>query len=991
MRKTFDMLTRLAGTTLRRPVVRSAGPRTGPPRIDHTRVTPGRFPLERNPESCLARTRSSPPWQGGMPGGLRQGISTSVLVLLAGVAAALPALAEASDPPNESASAVPAEEVRLNRAVFREALKKRGLTELLELYLRDFPPTGVADALLMTRDLKLAEFADPNRSDDERAAAIAEANWVLQQLIEDYPYEPRRFEWQSTLAHSLLYDQAEPLITSVLYRGGSPVERKELRALTGRAVALLTSLTEQLAAEYERVDRLPIRQFEQLERSGYIETIDRLGPRTEYLMLWALLYDSLPRDGSDPTRARRLNRVRATLARNPATLETPHDVSHVQVQALVLAGITERMLNDHAAARQYFQRALMTADRLADRGEREQVQWAVTLAQIESIRNDRDDGRFDEALNALGRFRQRIAVQGGDDFGVRIVAALLERSVHRARAARAEQDGQTADAERYRDDAWAVLARLARRHPERKDEIYATLYAINGVGADPARLDPFDRCALIAGLLFDVGEANEESDPRLDRIIRVGELFLSDARGRALALVPEVLYNMAVAEYHRGHSVDAARRFLEVARDHFTWDRAPSAATYAVQLTADLHADPAIHEHPELQQLYRDALDVLVTRYADTEAARYWRFYYAQLLDELGEYDSAAAQYALVHVGHEHYLESAFSRVRCLAMDLRRFLGGTSEDLLNLRPRAADFFAVQRDFLSEAGSALNRLSDSAQIATVKTQLARAKLVGAEVQVLPQINRPGQALENLAGFEAAYPEQTALIGRVWRVRLLAYERLGQLEDAARAIPAYVTADPQSAGPTLHSLSVAMAEEVKKLRREGDDRAAQRKAEVALLLAEQVVAWAERYNPDAVPADRLALTVHLAEANLHAGRYQRARELFEQCGVPEGTTLPKEPVDLRVMFGYAEAQFQLDEWALALPRFNALALGLPPADPVRWESLLRDLQCRTALNHPPGDIIKVLEQQRYLYPELGGPYLAKEFEKLQRENQRRVDGE
>ena len=920
-------------------------------------------------------------------GGRLQG----ALAVCAGVVATLPAGLAGAEIPAQNAPAVPAEETRLNRAIFREALRKRGLTELLELHLRDFPPTGQADALLMKRDLRLAEFADPNCTDQERQAAIAEANWILQKLIEDYPYDLRRFEWRSALAHSLLYDQAEPLITSILYRGGSRTERSELGTITTRVVNLLTSLHEDLAAEYERVDKLPIRQFEQLERSGHIETIDRLGPQAEYLMLWALLYDSLPRDDTDLTRARRLNRIRTMLANDPATLDTPHDVSHVQVQSVVLAGITERMLNNHAAARQYFQRALLTAGRLADRGERERIQWAVTLAQVESVRNERDDGCFDEALNALSRFRQRIAGRGEDNFGLRIVGALLERSVHRARAAAAERDGQAADADRYREDAWAVLARLARRHPDRKDEIYATLYTVNDGDVDPGRLDPFDQCALIAGLLFDVGEADEEADPRLGRVIQVGELFLAKARGRALALVPEVVYNMAVAEYRRGHLVAAARRFLEVARDHSTWDNASSAATYAVQLAAELHADPELRNHPELRELYRNALDVLVTHYADTAAGRYWRFYYAQLLDEFGEYDSAAGQYALVHVDHEHYQESAFSRVRCLAMDLRRFLGGSPEDLLNLRQRAADFFAVQRDFLTEAGSALNRLSDSAQLATVKTQLARAKLIGAEVQVLPQINRPGQALENLAGFETAYPEQSGLIGRVWRVRLLAYERLGQLADAARAIPAYVTADPQSAGPTLHALSAAMAEDVKRLRREGDDRAAQRKAEVALLLAEQVVAWAERYDSDAAPADRRVLSVHLAEANLHAGRYQRARELFEQCGVPERTTLPKEPIDLRVMYGYAEAQFQLDEWLLALPWFNALALGLPPADPVRWESLLRDLQCRTALNHPPGDVIKVLEQQRYLYPELGGPYLAKEFEKLQRENQRRVDGE
>ena len=39
-----------------------------------------------------------------------------------------------------------------------------------------------------------------------------------------------------------------------------------------------------------------------------------------------------------------------------------------------------------------------------------------------------------------------------------------------------------------------------------------------------------------------------------------------------------------------------------------------------------------------MQQLYREALYTLVSSYDDTDAARYWRFYYAQLLEELGDF-----------------------------------------------------------------------------------------------------------------------------------------------------------------------------------------------------------------------------------------------------------------------------------------------------------------------------------------------------------------
>ena len=101
------------------------------------------------------------------------------------------------------------------------------------------------------------------------------------------------------------------------------------------------------------------------------------------------------------------------------------------------------------------------------------------------------------------------------------------------------------------------------------------------------------------------------------------------------------------------------------------------------------------------------------------------------------------------------------------------------------------------------------------------------------------------------------------------------------------------------------------------------------------------------------------------------------------------MSQSSTDVRVLLGRAEALFQLGEFSSALPGFNRLAMGLPPADPVRWKALLRDLQCRTALEHAPQGIIKVIQQHKQLYPQLGGPDLAPQFEKLQRENERRLD--
>ncbi|MEK7731624.1 MAG: hypothetical protein AAB363_07175, partial [Planctomycetota bacterium] len=307
----------------------------------------------------------------------------------------------------------------MNAVQFREALKKRGLSEILELHLKDFPPTNATTTLLLMREVKLAEFADASRPVEERGASIAEANRILQQLVEDNPEDSRRFQWQYTLGHSLLYEEAEPFTTNILYFGGSEDDRARLTLLASRAVEAVRSLAHRLQDESARIDRLPMQEFEAIEQRGYVDELDRLMGSADYLLLWALFYDALPRAEDDATRARQLNGIIDAFAVKPSILETPHERSHVRVPARLLAGMTRRRLNDPTAAREQLEGAIADAERLGDVVERERVQWAVTLATIEMARNDRDDGRFNDALSAAARLRGDAGAGSEDRFGLR--------------------------------------------------------------------------------------------------------------------------------------------------------------------------------------------------------------------------------------------------------------------------------------------------------------------------------------------------------------------------------------------------------------------------------------------------------------------------------------------------------------------------------------------------------------------------------------------
>ncbi len=880
-----------------------------------------------------------------------------------------------------------AEAERFNNTAFRQGLKKRGLTELLELHLRDHPPTGRTETLKLQRDLKLAESADPSKSPIQRRAAVAEANRILEEIIAANAGSIERFEWRFALSHSLIYDEAEPLFTAILYRGGNAETRRRLRELTTRALSVLATLNEDIESEYDRIDNLEIREFERLERNGHVEALDRLGPRATYLTLWTLLYDSLSRAEDDSVRASRLNRILAMLDSDASVIETPHADSKVQVQALLLTGMAYRLLNDHPMAREFLERALAVASRLDDPTERLRIEWAVRLASIERIRNHRDDGRYEQALKRIRNLRRTVVTDEGDDFGLLLVAALLERSVYTARADAAD-DATTA--RRMRDMAWQPLLALIQRHVNRRDEVYATVCETIGLDANPAQLDPFERCALVAGLLFEADRQDHDAADRLARAIEVGEQFVADAPASAKALVPEALYNVAVALYRSDRVAEAAQQFLRVARDHSDYVNAAQAGVFAVQLASLFYEDPNLRGRPDVLSLYRDALEVLLQEYADTEAASYWRFYYAQLLEELESFDAAATQFALLDQTHEHYLRSVLSRLRCMARVLEARAKNEETDGTDLRHHSHEFLAVQREFESRLRRELARTNDPDQTLMWRSLLARATLLLAEVHVLPGIARPAQALDVLLEFEATHPALTHLAGRVWRVRLIAYEKLGRLQEAARAIPAYIASDPKHAGPALQSLYLDLIDDIERARTTGKSDAAMEEAQLALLLAQQVYAWSQQ-QPSAEPQEDRRLLIQLAQAHLHAHKYQRARELFEDCGAAELSGTAGHTLDIAVDSGYAEALYQAGDYAAALPLFNRLALQLPETDRLRWRALLRDLQCRTALKQSPDDVIKVIEQQKYLYPNLGGSVLEPQFDKLLRENQRRKAGE
>ena len=889
----------------------------------------------------------------------------------------------------------PAEETRLSTALFREGLKKRGLHELLELHLKEFPPESPIDVMLMTREVKLATFDDGTKPVEERRRAIVQANEILVQLVEQNPDDVRRFDWLFTLGHSILYKQAETYATNILYSGGNDDDRQRLAPISAQAIDVVRSLIRRIADEYVRIDQLSTSQFGRIEGTGYLDKLDEIAPNADYLLLWTLFYDCLHREPDDPALARQLNEILTTFTDKPTILKTPHEQSRVQIPATLLAGMSFRRLNDHHKAREFLDHTRILASRLTDPTERRGVAWAVTLAEIEGIRNDRDARRWKAAAAGIERLRKLSGVAEQDQvdaFGVAMVAAILERSLNRAHADAAEKAGLSVDAATYRSDAWQALAQLVVEYAGRRDELYAALNRTIPRDTPIEQLDPVDLAARLASLLSQESVDDTETASLLDRAVATGEKFLAGLDDTTRAFAPEILRQLGVTHYRRGEVVRAAKCFLEIARAHGESPDALEAATLAVQLAATAYTsednpqdvgDPA----GDVGEFYADALRTLLHNHPNSEEATYWRFYYAQLLSHRGEYAQAAAEYAQVDPGHEHYLSGAHLRLLSLARVVKEQAPARTRDA-GFTENVDAVLAAYRDLMRIAERA--REVDGIQKQAVQRLLADGLLAVADVDILPLINRPAIALRRLTNFETRYPDTPDLQGKLWRIRLLAHEAMGQLDEATDAISAYVTADPEGAGQTLQSLYDATLSEWERLLSAGDTGAAARKAKTALVLAEQLERWSRQYPHSLSIEHTRGLAIQLAEANLLVGRFDVAEAMFAPLVDADGLDAPPPSLlELRAVFGLADAKMKQGKLQEALPTFNRLATTLSTELEVRWQALLLDLRCRTQLQHPPDGIIKVIEQQKFLHPEMGGRRFAEEFDQLLRENRRRRD--
>ncbi len=875
------------------------------------------------------------------------------IVTVSGVLAmsclAPPLCGDATPPPAASRDAVPASQPsRLDEEVFRRGLRERGLFELLDLHDREHPPRDDVSRALRHRESLLRESDDLGRSPSERAESCRKATRVLEGLVATHRDDPRQFAWRLEIGRDLVERQPASAVEAMLFRVASAKERDEVAATASQAIQVLEQLLADLAVEWQRVGTLPPEQHEKLASAGRLREMESVEGAAAYLLAWARLYRAMTLPAGDPQRAAQLDVVIDEAVGRRRWTEQPHEKTGMQVQALMLASIAQRLAGRFDRADASTQQAIRIYAQTTDPQRKQRIESWALLAVLERIRLLRDRGQAGDAAAAVDRAYEWAQKTRPGDAGAVIALAVLRRSLEAGPGVSATGD---------------PLPALARARPEARPMVYTSVGRLLQERGGAEAADPFDKLSVAWAIADDTADYDQAA-----RIARAVAESKADA-----FLASEGLFLLARCEAARARPTGAAGALIRLAREYPASDRAAAAIDEAVRLAAQGTATDAA---ANARRTLVNAVRLLRERSPQNARLPDATVAAGVALQQLGQWIEAAAEFALVPPQGERGADAAVRRVRCLTK------------AFEARPTADAADAVAQAAV-EAQRRIESLPDGGD---KPCRLAEIALLCAGIQADPAVRRFDEAVRTLDGFETRYAACPEWIAPVWRIRLTALEGLGRLAEANGLVERVVAAEPDRAGPVMVDLLARFRGEMDRLRDEGREDDVRRTAGEAARLAETLERWAmmcavtrptTASAPGAADARRrLGESARLARiaALLDAGRAEEA------CRLIEGRS-PDERDDAEWRFVRAECLYRSGDYREALPVFHRVWQTAEEASPLWWRALLRNLQCHTEIGTDPDEILQAIRQRRHRHQDMGGPALLRQFDALQRKNEDR----
>ncbi len=450
-----------------------------------------------------------------------------------------------------------------------------------------------------------------------------------------------------------------------------------------------------------------------------------------------------------------------------------------------------------------------------------------------------------------------------------------------------------------------------------------------------------------------------QDDQSHNAVVMLRSLLARESLNEQIAAPAHALLVTALADADRPVSaLEAALTMAQRFPDHPQTD---PTVEFAAALAARLSVEGAVT--PRDRPLFRDILTLALDRFGNTPDADAWRYRLGRFEADTGDLDAAQSAFESIGISSALRTDAQF---QLALLALRR-----AETHRTPEAWAAALETVQT--VTEELESCRMLSSSTpQIEQLTDDLAALALLQARIAL--ETDDPETALRRL---DAADPEalqrREALRSEALSIRIGALLTLNRTDEARAALDALAQGDPSGSGPLVLRLFDQVRDDL--LRTFPADPTADQRADAAdrlLPLAE--LGWSIAQTTDPQSALRRLARLRLAEARLHAGRFDEALEIYEYLE----RTAPDSP---EVILGLAECRYRRGVYEEALRGYRALLTALRPQDGRDyWLCELRSLQILKATGRQTQQIAPRLSRLRLLDAELGGEPFAQSWEEV-----------
>jgi tetratricopeptide (TPR) repeat protein len=356
--------------------------------------------------------------------------------------------------------------------------------------------------------------------------------------------------------------------------------------------------------------------------------------------------------------------------------------------------------------------------------------------------------------------------------------------------------------------------------------------------------------------------------------------------------------NYADAQYYAGacylqlnRKTEAATCFYSVASGRPDFKYAPNAAKYYIGLSGEVYQEAKTHSDQtaleKTRAAYEKALKWFCEVYGKDDPDQ--QFFYAMVIMDGGRLNEAATEFAKVSDKAEHYIDARYWVPLCHLRYFREVEVPKSTKPEVVLTRARTVSKELADFTEFALPAATKLPDTdPKKAELLDWARRAYFNAGDILCYPEVALYADALPILTTITQKFQLDDEMKGNVLSLLINAYLKLGDLQKANGVLGEFLKyAKQDEVGPVLRGLFRSLIEEVRGMvERNRKDLAAQR-VDDAKKLGEQLRAWLE--NPANNVTDRATqienMRYDLAELYLAIGNFQTAQAIYHEIGGPK----------------------------------------------------------------------------------------------------------